>query len=422
MEARGVDRRVVSAAGPCKGSVGIKYVSLGGSLGYSIAARRYMLALNRRGVPITWTPMVPHAVRNWELEPFDGSAIGDDALDAFCNRPIEYDTVIVHTPPEYFPSWAEREQGKKIVGCTVWETDRAPGHWPDLLNSVHHLMVPCHWNKEVFQSCGVRTPISVIPHLMEKCEASAGPASIWRAGSGDYVFYTIGTWMARKAVWDVITCYLDTFKASDPTLLIVKTNHYGYHESLLGRWSIMRYLGAARRRFCKAAGIRPRQYDAVEFMRTVESKYRFPPRIQLVTEDVDEGDISKLHRRGDCFVSLCRSEGWGLGAFDAACWGKPVIMTGFGGQLDFLPPDLAYLVDYRLVPVRDDVDRRNFTRDQKWARPDLAHASQLMRRVFENREEARRKGEMLREHVRSKFREDEIVSEIFRMVCGVPGR
>ena len=31
-----------------------------------------------------------------------------------------------------------------------------------------------------------------------------------------------------------------------------------------------------------------------------------------------------------------RAEGWGLGAFEAAQLGKPVIMTGYGGQRDFL--------------------------------------------------------------------------------------
>ena len=422
METEDLGCRSGLTASPCKGGVGIKYVSLSGPLGYAIAAKRYILALARTGIPVTWTPMVPDPIRNWEMEPFTGRTIGDAALDAFCNTPIEYDTVIVHTPPEYFPSWVEREHGKKIVGCTVWETDRAPGHWPPLLNSVHQLMVPCRWNKDVFQQCGVRTPISVIPHLMNGGEAASGSASPWLVSPGDYVFYTIGTWTARKAVWDVIACYLDTFTASDRTVLIVKTNDYGYHESLFGQGWIGRYAAAARWRFCKAVGIRPGRHDAIQLMGTLEPKYRSPAKIQLVTQDMDEDVILKLHEIGDCFVSLCRSEGWGLGAFDAAAYGKPIIMTGFGGQLDYLPPDLAYLVRYGMAPVRDDADPKNFTRDQKWAKPDLAHASQLMRQVFENRAEAHNKGELLREHVHRTFREDAIVNEILRMVYGLHSR
>jgi glycosyltransferase involved in cell wall biosynthesis len=113
--------------------------------------------------------------------------------------------------------------------------------------------------------------------------------------------------------------------------------------------------------------------------------------------------MSALHERGDCYVSLCRSEGWGLGAFDAAARGKPVIMTGYGGQTEFLSEDSAYRVDYRLVPVRAGFFQHSYTPDQNWAEPDLDHASRLFRHVFENREEARRRGCALGKHVRNSF-------------------
>ena len=41
--------------------------------------------------------------------------------------------------------------------------------------------------------------------------------------------------------------------------------------------------------------------------------------------------------------------GGGWGAFEAARLGKPVIMTGYGGQLDYLDAELSHLVDYTLV-------------------------------------------------------------------------
>jgi len=115
---------------------GVKYISLYGALGYFTAAKRYMLGLRNAGVPFTWTPMIPG--RSWgiSLEPFAGESIGDQELDPFCNRRIEYDTVIIHTSPDLYPFWIQREPHKRIIGYTVWETDRLPNRWLPHLNAV----------------------------------------------------------------------------------------------------------------------------------------------------------------------------------------------------------------------------------------------------------------------------------------------
>ena len=94
-----------------------------------------------------------------------------------------------------------------------------------------------------------------------------------------------------------------------------------------------------------------------------------------------------LHERGNCFVSLCRSEGWGLGAFDAAASGNPVVTTGFGGHLDYLA-GTDYLVRFDLVPVDDPAGYPSYAPDQHWAEPDLDHGAELLRHVMAHRDEA----------------------------------
>ena len=101
-----------------------------------------------------------------------------------------------------------------------------------------------------------------------------------------------------------------------------------------------------------------------------------------------------------------------MGAFDAAAHANPVIMTGYGGQCEFLPEQLAYLVDYHLAPVRNRVRRRSYSPDQNWAEPDLDHASRLLRQVFEDREEARRRGSVLGRRLRASF-DAEVVARRF---------
>ena len=71
----------------------------------------------------------------------------------------------------------------------------------------------------------------------------------------------------------------------------------------------------------------------------------------------------------DCYVSLHRSEGFGLTMAEAMSHGKPVIATGYGGNLDFMTQENSYLVPYELVAVGQDA--RPYPSTAMWAEPDL---------------------------------------------------
>jgi glycosyltransferase involved in cell wall biosynthesis len=382
---------------------GIKYVSLYENSGYGYAARAYLQGLIKTGIPITWTPMIPG--KGWGLGyiPFLGRDIGDPDLDSVCNRFIDYDTIILHLTPEYYPLWLKRETGKRMIGYTVWETDKPPRHWPPLLNAMDVLLVPSRWNKEIFIKWGVTKPISVIPHIAMNYDPMRSPGNAsqsscdmygWGIGADDYVFYSIGMWTARKDPGNTIQCYLDNFTADDNTLLLIKTTKYDYTKKYF--WRFFSYTE-----------------------RTVEKilkNYKNPARMKLIDEEISHEDILNLHARGDCYISLCRSEGWGLGAFDAASFGKPIIITGYGGQTEYLPGHLAHLVDYRLVPVIDEIGKQSYSRDQRWAEPNRTHASQLIRQVYEGRNATDPRGIMLSEHIRERFSESVIIPKLIQAI------
>jgi glycosyltransferase involved in cell wall biosynthesis len=384
--------------------------------GYAVSAKRYIVGLTNLGLPLTWTPMVAGARWGLRFEPFTGRTTGDKELDPFCNREIDYDTVIIHLPPEFFPLWVRHEPNKRIIGYTVWETDRLPRPWPVLLNSVDRIMVPCEFNKKVFEACGVRKPVHVVPHIF----GDEGPSSRtlpWAIEPDEYVFYTIETWSPRKAVRNTIRCYLDTFSARDRTVLLVKTSRDPYTESYLKKFGIVIWTAGMVRRLFGISSFRSLRPDAPNFLKTATEGSAGSAKILLTTEELSDQDILAFHRRGDCYVSLCRSEGWGLAPFTAAGFGKPVIITGFGGQLDYLPRDSAFLVDFDLVPARDDYNREHFTPDQRWAEPKMTSASALMRHVYENQEAAKSKGGLLRDYVLGRFREEAVMTTMMNVIA-----
>lgn len=110
----------------------------------------------------------------------------------------------------------------------------------------------------------------------------------------------------------------------------------------------------------------------------IVSKYRRPAKIHLLAKQTTVHTIDQIHTRGDCFVSLSLGEGWGLGAFDAALFDYPAIITGWGRHTEYFPADYPLFVDFDLVSaVQRAPDGRVIERDdsQRWAAADRAHAA-----------------------------------------------
>ena len=88
----------------------------------------------------------------------------------------------------------------------------------------------------------------------------------------------------------------------------------------------------------------------------------------------------------DCYVSLHRSEGLGLTMAEAMLLGKPTIATAYSGNLDFMTPANSYLVRFDKTTIAEDIPP--YPKGCVWAEPSVEHAAELMRRVYDEREEA----------------------------------
>src|SRR4029079_8227158 len=106
---------------------------------------------------------------------------------------------------------------------------------------------------------------------------------------------------------------------------------------------------------------------------------RSDKRITLVEGYLARQDLWALMASVDCYVSLHRAEGFGLGMAEAMACGKAVIATPWSGNVDFTRSENALLVDYTLVPLARDLGP--YKKGQVWADPDLASAASAMRQV-----------------------------------------
>lgn len=106
------------------------------------------------------------------------------------------------------------------------------------------------------------------------------------------------------------------------------------------------------------------------------------PRIHLIEQTLSKPDLLALYQLCDCFISLHRAEGFGRCIAEAMLLGKPVITTGFSGNLAFTSNENALLVDYKPVNLKYN-DYPN-GEDQQWAEPDISHAAIQMQKLINN--------------------------------------
>ena len=300
---------------------------------------------------------------------FDETTLDDSdpfnvVVKSLIQKQIGYDMVILHSTPDLWPDlWRSKHQllkEKMVIGYCTWETDVLPTTWSKCINEcVHELWVPSSYNKENFIKSGVTVPITVVPHIFLNVVLPA-KNTVNLNDDTIYTFYTIGELNPRKNILETIEAFCKAFNKDDQVRLIVKTHYKSYD--------------IEDKSHCKH--------------RINEELDKYPNHapVILLTEPQTQKQINALHSIGDCYVSLTRSEGFGMPIFDAHNYGKQVICTGYSGPLDFLGKSHPGLVNYELGDVfgmKNFAGHSEQNPNQHWANPDVGHAAELMRKVYE---------------------------------------
>jgi glycosyltransferase involved in cell wall biosynthesis len=125
------------------------------------------------------------------------------------------------------------------------------------------------------------------------------------------------------------------------------------------------------------------------------------PDTVLLTETLSRADVYALEAACDAFVSLHRSEGFGLAVAESMFLGKPVIATDWSATAEFVNVHNGCPVRAPLVTL--DRNHGPYAKGSIWADPDPEHAAAHMRRLFEDPTLAARLGAAARETIRARF-------------------
>jgi glycosyltransferase involved in cell wall biosynthesis len=170
----------------------------------------------------------------------------------------------------------------------------------------------------------------------------------------------------RKNVQGVINAFIASFKSDDRSYLVIKVN-----------------------------GREHRSYE-YEMLRARAQN----DRILFFDEPLDRAATYDFLASLDVYVSLHRSEGFGLTCAESMALGLPVIATNYSGNLDFMDSENSMLVQARVIET--DRPYGPYPTGTHWADPDLEAAGDLMRLCLDS-EHRRHLGEKARDSVRARL-------------------
>jgi|CXWL01.1.fsa_nt_gi glycosyltransferase involved in cell wall biosynthesis len=114
------------------------------------------------------------------------------------------------------------------------------------------------------------------------------------------------------------------------------------------------------------------------------------PDIEVRDGYLSPADQRSLMNACDLYLSLHRSEGFGLTLAEAMALGKPVVATAYSGNLDFMTDDIGTLVPFRFVEIGPGCGP--YPAFGRWAEADVDSAARALRAAWREPEGARAQG------------------------------
>ena len=331
-------------------------------LGIGEIARQLIHAFDAGGVPTV--PVGVSAPNSRQGHAFSASGTDHNpfAVNLICVNADGLPSFIEEVGPGFFDE-------KYNVGFWWWETEKFP---PRDLGAFAYLDEVWVGSRFIADALLQVSPVPVVhvPIALDFPTAPRlEPGAMGLPEAFTFLFsYDYNSVVARKNPVGALEAYTRAFDAGDGTALVLKSIN-GHR------------FPSEHRHLLELAANRPDVVVLDEYLKQVEK--------------------DRLMASCDCYLSLHRSEGFGLTLAEAMFLGKPVIATDYSGNTDFMTTANSYQVRYRMTPIGAGAEP--YPPDGMWAEPDLDHAVELLRRVRADPAEAVQRGAQAAADIRERY-------------------
>lgn len=258
-------------------------------------------------------------------------------------------------------------KNKYNIGFWAWELADFPKEWLPAFNLFDEIWTPSSYSVEAIASLSP-IPVIKVTHSISLPEPTASKQSLGLPDN-KFIFLFIFDFYSvfeRKNPIAVIEAFARAFgKDNEEVLLVLKFSN---------------------------ANKFPEKYKQLK-----DSVKNFK-NIKLIDKYLLKDELHALINYCDCYVSLHRSEGFGLTIAEAMFYEKPVIATAYSGNTDFINISNSFPVKYSLISLAEDY--AHYKKGNIWAEPDVDHAAYLMQYIFNNHEEAKQIGKKASEQIK----------------------
>lgn len=228
-------------------------------------------------------------------------------------------------------------QGKYNIGYWFWELEDVPHHWFNNERVLDEIWAGSDFNLNGFSQQAKVPCVRIQPPVEFDIPKKQSRFHV-KDKFNVLMIYDKNSVAERKNPLGVIEVFMKSIASYPDTVLIIKTND----ESI--------------------------------------AEYAIKDKVIIINEILTRKEIYELQNSADCYVSLHRSEGFGLNIAESMFLGKPTIATNWSGNTDYMNNTNSFPVNYDLKPI--NAATRVYNIGSRWAEPDLEHSIYTMKKVY----------------------------------------
>ena len=247
----------------------------------------------------------------------------------------------------------ENLKGRYNIGFWVYELEDIPKKWYDSFKYVNEIWTPTEFVSNAFRKVSP-VPVYTIPHVVETKVNEKLTRKDFELPEDKFIYlclYDPRSSVERKNPQAVIHAFKKAFKDNDKDVFLVIKMNKATQEDV----------------------------DALKVELEGIENYK------IFTESLPQEDLYSLISLCDVYVSLHRSEGFGLVMAEAMSLGTVCIATNYSGNVDFMNKDNSLLVDYKMI--KTGLKKHYlYGYNDLWADADVDQASEYMIKLYKDKE------------------------------------
>lgn len=275
-------------------------------------------------------------------------------------------------------------KGRYNIGYWAWELPEFPEEWVPAMSMLDEIWVPSEFCREAI-AAKADIPVVCVPHSIEKIDQKVGAEGQFDLPVNKTLFLTMFDALSvperknpQAAINAIETSVTDG--ATDAHLVLKVSN------------------------LDKAA----------EFAEVLRNRVSKSQNLTLIEGYLEMQDVYGLISTCDVFLSPHRSEGFGLGLAEAMLLEKPVIATGWSGNLEFMNRDNSKLVGFHEVELTED--HGPYKKGQRWAEPREEELVDAIRELCADAQLRSELGARAKATITSEFSKDAIGKRILERI------